>query len=143
MADLSDYFCGVADVSGYSQVVALEMIPVLKTVTDTSTGETSTVVQNYTRNLYTADYTTTTFVFEGVPVSVMKSLPTSVTVTDIDGVNHTVSLKSKVVDGSSGSTVFEKETNTVNTHRMSPHLRRIEVVHRVGTLYKNGVKVDT
>lgn len=141
MASLAEYFAGVTGVSRYSQIVHLEMIPYRYTVTDTNTGETKEYISGYKRNLYTADYETRTFVFEGVPVSLADSLPETVTVAEVDGTEHTVHLKQSVHDGSSGTAIFEDDRNTVTIHRASPHMRTIEVTRTIGTLYCNGDKI--
>jgi hypothetical protein len=141
MASLADYFAGVTGVSRYSQIVHLEMIPYRYTVTDTNTGVTKEYISGYKRNLYTADYETRTFVFEGVPVSLAENLPNSVNVTDVGGKSHTIKLTSFVDDGSSGTAIFENDRNTVTIHRTSPHMRTIEVTRTTGTLYCNGDRV--
>ena len=137
MASLAEYFAGVTGKTKYSQIVALEMIPNMYTVTDEETGETKTYIASYTRNLYTGDYETRTYVFEGVPVSLADNLPESVTVTEVGGTTHTVHLREFVSDGSSGTAIFENDRNTVTVHRVSPHMRTIEVTRTIGTLKCN------
>lgn len=141
MASLAEYFAGVTGVSRCSQIVHLEMIPNKGTFTDMNTGEEKEYIASYTRNLYTADYETRTFVFEGVPVSLADSLPETVTVTEVGGTTHTVHLREFVSDGSSGTAIFENDRNTVTIHRASPHMRTIEVTRTTGTLYCNGDKI--
>lgn len=141
MATLADYFAGVSGVSRYSQIVQLEMIPNMYTVTDKETGETKTYISSYTRNLYIGEYETRTYVFEGVPVALAENLPGSVSVTEVGGTSHTVKLTSYVTDGSSGTAIFEKDRNTVAIHRATPHMRTIEVTRTVGRLLMNGSQI--
>lgn len=135
MATISECFCGAVTVRRFSQVVHLEMIPNVVIIDGVKN------VTGYTRNLYTGDYETRTYVFEGVPAAVADSLPGSVTVTDVGGKSHTVSFSNYVTDGSSGTAVFEKDSNAVTVSRMSPHMRRVEVTRTVGSLKCNGVTV--
>ena len=141
MTSLAEYFAGVTSRNKYSQIVALEMIPNTYTVTDEETGETKTYIASYTRKLYTGDYETRTYVFEGVPVSLADNLPESVTVTEVGGTSHTVHLHEYVTDGSSGTAIFENDRNTVTIHRVSPHMRTIEVTRTVATLKENGAVI--
>ena len=141
MTSLAEYFAGVTSRNKYSQIVALEMIPNTYTVTDEETGETKTSIASYTRKLYTGDYETRTYVFEGVPVSLADNLPESVTVTEVGGTSHTVHLHEYVTDGSSGTAIFENDRNTVTIHRVSPHMRTIEVTRTVATLKENGAVI--
>lgn len=135
------YFCGEVNTEKHSQIVSLEMLPRISRVTNEETGEVTEYVHGYTRNLYTGVFETRTYVFEGVSAEMAAKLPESITVTDVGGAAHVVSFKTYVHDGSSGTAVFEDDANNVTIHRMSPNLRRIEVVRRVGTLYCNGVYV--
>lgn len=128
MAGIADYFGGTVSISKFAQIVHLETIPVGYTDAD---GFHQTGIQ---RNLYTGTYTEKRFYFEGVPASLANSLPTSATVTDIDGTTHTVSFTPTVTDGSSGTAVFENYNNAVTVAKMSPHLRTVEVVERTGVL---------
>ena len=137
MDSLAEYFAGVTGKTKYSQIVALEMIPNMYTVTDEETGETKTYIASYTRKLYTGDYETRTYVFEGVPVSLADNLPESVTITEVGGTTHTVHLREFVSDGSSGTAIFENDHNIVTVHRVSPHMRTIEVTRTIGTLKCN------
>ena len=84
---------------------------------------------------------TRTYVFEGVPVSLADNLPESVTVTEVGGTSHTVHLHEYVTDGSSGTAIFENDRNTVTIHRVSPHMRTIEVTRTVATLKENGAVI--
>ena len=142
MASLAEYFAGVTGKTKHSQIVALEMIPNMYTVTDEETGETKTYIASYTRKLYTGDYETRTYVFEGVPVSLADNLPESVTVTEVGGTSHTVHLREFVSDGSSGTAIFENDRNTVTVHRATPHMRTIEVTRTVAALKENGVVIS-
>lgn len=128
MAGIADYFCGTVSISKFAQIVNLETIPVGYTDAD---GFHQTGLQ---RNLYTGTYTEKRFYFEGVPVSIANDLPSSATITDIDGSTHTVSFTPSVSDGSSGTAVFENYNNAVTVSKMSPHLRTVEVVERTGVL---------
>lgn len=140
MAELQDYFCGVANSEKHSQIVNLEMLPRISKVTDEN-GNVTEYLHGYDRFLAVGEYETRTYVFEGVPVAMADALPASVVVTDVGGASHTVHFSTYVKDGSSGSAIFENDSNTVSIHRMSPHMRRIEVVRRIGALYVNGVIV--
>ena len=70
------------------------------------------------------------------------NLPESVTVTEVGGTSHTVHLREFVSDGSSGTAIFENDRNTVTVHRISPHLRTIEVTRTVAALKENGVVIS-
>jgi len=135
MPTLSECFAGVVRKSCHAQVVHLEMIPQYVSVTDTN-GVTTKSVTGFQRNLYVGTYETRSYLFEGVPASL--ALPASVTVADVDGGSHTVSLVPSVADGSTGTAVFEKDRNEVSVSRASPHMRTIEVTRTVGALYCNG-----
>lgn len=143
MASLAEYFAGVTDKTKSSQIVALEMIPNKYTLTDEETGEVKEYITGYTRNLYVGDYETRTYVFEGVPVELADNLPESVTVTEVGGASHTVHLSEYVTDGSSGTAIFENDRNTVTVHRVSPHMRTIEVTRTIGALKCNGTVIKS
>lgn len=138
MASLAEYFAGVTGKIKSAQIVDLEMIANTGTITDLDTGEVKEYIASYTRNLYTGEYETRTYVFEGVPVSLADNLPESVTVTEVGGTSHTVHLREFVSDGSSSTAIFENDRNTVTVHRVSPHMRTIEVTRTIGTLKCNG-----
>ena len=129
MATIADYFCGTVSVSKYAQIVNVEIIP--KGYIDEN-GKFHEF--GATRNLYVGKFTEKRFYFEGVPATMAKSLPSSATVTDIDGTTYTVSFVESITDGSQGTASFENYNNSVNIGKMSPHLRTIEVVERRGTL---------
>jgi hypothetical protein len=139
MASLAEYFAGVTGTIKTAQIVDLEMIANKGTITDLDTGEVKEYIASYTRNLYTGEYETRTYVFEGVPVSIADNLPESVTVTEVGGTSHTVHLREFVSDGSSGTAIFENDRNTVTVHRVSPHMRTIEVTRTIGALKCNGL----
>ena len=139
MASLAEYFVGVTGITKSSQIVDLEMIANKGTITDMDTGEVKEYIASYTRNLYTGDYETRTYVFEGVPVSLADNLPDTITVTEVGGKSHTVHLREFVSDASSGTAIFENDRNTVTIHRVSPHMRTIEVTRTIGTLKCNGL----
>lgn len=128
---MQKYFCGVINKDKYSQIVQVDMIPA-GTNTD---AQGNVIITSYTRNLYVGSFETRTYVFEGVPAK--NSLPGSTTVTDIAGGSHEVKFSNYTKDGSSGPAVFETDNNHVTIRHMSPHLLRIEVTRRVGTLYLN------
>ncbi len=135
MASIADYFGGVVTVRRHSQVVNLEMIPNVVIIDGVKN------VTGYTRNLYTGDFETRTYVFEGVPAAMADALTGSVTVLDVGGKSHVVSFANYVTDGSSGTAVFEKDSNAVVVSRMSPHMRRVEVTRTVASLKCNGAVV--
>jgi hypothetical protein len=139
MASLAEYFAGVTGTIKTAQIVDLEMIANKGTITDLDTGEVKEYIASYTRNLYTGEYETRTYVFEGVPVSLADNLPESVTVTEVGGTSHTVHLREFVSDASSGTAIFENDRNTVTVHRVSPHMRTIEVTRTIGALKCNGL----
>ena len=141
MATLADYFAGVTGCAKFSQILQLEMIPNAGTVTDTETGEVTTVIYSYTRNLYAGKYETRTYVFEGVPVEMVQNLSGNVTVTEVDGTSHLVHLDQYVKDGSTGTAIFENDSNAVNIIRTSPHMRTVEVTRRIGALMCNDKEV--
>ena len=131
--DWQKYFCGAVNIEKHSQIIQVEMVP-----TGTMTDENGDVkVMGWRRNVYSGEFTTRTYVFEGVSVAMANGLPDSVVVTDIDGASHTVKFTPIAIDGSSGTAIFEKENNAVAIHRISPHMRRVEVVNRTGTLKCN------
>ena len=131
------YFCGVVNTEKHSQILQVEMVP-----TGTSTDASGVVsVLGWRRDVYTGEYTTRTFVFEGVPVATANSLSGSVAVADIDGSSYNVKLTPYVTDGSSGSAIFEKENNAVSVRKISPHMCRVEVVNRTGVLKLNGKSI--
>lgn len=135
MATLADYFNGNVTRQKYAQIFCLEYFPVSTTVDGVP------VITTYVRNLYTASFESRSYSFEGIPVSMIDSLPASVTVTDVGGASHTVYLSASVTDGSSGSAAFEKDKNAVNIRRISPHMCAIDVTRTIGSLACNGVTV--
>ena len=139
MASLAEYFAGVTGKIKSAQIVDLEMIANKGTITDLDTGEVKEYIASYTRNLYTGEYETRTYVFEGVPPSIADNLPESVTVAEVGGTTHTVHLREFVSDASSGTAIFENDRNTVTIHRVSPHMRTIEVMRTIGALKCNGL----
>lgn len=128
MATIADYFCGTVSVSKYAQIVNVENIP-KGAIIDGVFVQTGAI-----RNLYVGKFTEKRFYFEGVSATMAANLPSSATVTDIDGTTYTVSFVESITDGSQGTASFETYNNSVNIGKMSPHLRTIEVVERRGTL---------
>lgn len=137
---MSKYFCGAVAISKSAQVTHLEIVPGGYYVTDEN-GNKEFNQTTVHRNLYTTKTIERRFVFEGVPATTADYLSGSVTVTDINGKEYTVSFDENIVDGSSGTAVLEKESNHVNITKMSPRLRTVEVVNRVSTHFCNGVQI--
>ncbi len=135
MATLADYFNGNVSRQKYAQIYSLDSGYASTTV------DGSPVITVFIRNLYVASYETRTYSFEGVPVSMIDSLPSSVSVTDVGGAAHTVYLSGYVTDGSSGTAAFEKDKNAVTIRRISPHMCAIDVSRTIGSLACNGTTV--
>ena len=117
MASLAEYFAGVTGITKSAQIIDLEMIANKGTITDLDTGEVKEYIASYTRNLYTGEYETRTYVFEGVPVSIADNLPESVTVTEIDSEDGKV-LELRVAEGDMGKVIgrqgrIAKEIRTI------------------------------
>lgn len=137
---MAKYFCGAISTSKYAQVTHLELVPGGYIVTDQEGNEefhqTTTI-----RYLYTTKTVERRFLFEGVPATIADDLTGSVTVTDINNKQYTVSFDEIIVDGSTGTAVLEKESNHVSISKMSPHLRTVEVVNKLSTHYRNNIQI--
>lgn len=124
-ASLANYFVGRILRSEYAQAVGMEQIP---------TYYMDGVPMGWHYVVYKADFVEDVFEFIGVPASLKDSTGT-VTVTDVGGTQYTVSLDKAVTV--QGLAMFETMSNRVQRIRMSPHLWRIVVTHRTGTLHQN------
>ena len=143
---LAEFFNGVVVERKWEQPMHIDYVPNYLAITDQD-GNTTTYTTSYSRYLYTARFKERRYSFIGVPKSVTTSSGThnlstgisgSVSVTDVDGVSHSVFLDEKFVDGSQGSSVIEKDNNSVEISRMTPHMWRVDVVRRVCELKCNG-----
>lgn len=138
--DMNKYFSGVVAVSRSAQI------------TNLTTGYNGYIVKyedgteefnptSFYREVTTCKTKECRYEFNGVPANIAYDLNGSATVTDVYGRTHTVSFDEKVVDGSRGTAVMEKENNAVSVTPISPHLCRVEVVHRTSTYWVNGTQI--
>ena len=117
----SDFFSGKVQQREYNQFIAVEVV-------------------GGVRHLYLSETVEQVFDFEGLTYALAHST-SSVTVTDVDGVQYTFTPVQSYDDGSSGYGTFAKEQVTVSRSRMSPHLWRMEVVRRGSRLLDNGTEI--
>lgn len=81
--------------------------------------------------LYVGSFVESVFVFEGVPNSLVPSSG-SVNCTDASGNQYTVSFDDAVTVV--GTQMFESLSNKVDKENISPHLWRVVVTHKEGSL---------
>lgn len=117
----SDFFSGKVQQREYNQFIAVEVV-------------------GGVRHLYVSETVEQVFDFEGLTYALAHST-SSVTVTDVDGVQYTFTPVQSYDDASSGYGTFAKEQVTVSRSRMSPHLWRMEVVRRGSRLLDNGTEI--
>lgn len=139
-ATMQSLFDGQVHERSYSQVHDFEFVPNYSTYTD-SNGNTSRYIASYTRNLVTAKTLEQEFRFSGLTEAQAHSTD-SITVTTAAGGSYTFVPETKIVDGSSGSRVFEVERVDVERIHVTPHLWDL-VVRRSGTrYYLNGTLIS-
>ena len=118
---LANFFDGKVAQEEFTQVV------------DLNTGTTGGYLPVFFRELVTREAVTQVFTFTGCSYDDAHSTA-QVTVTDIGGHQYTLTPKSKVTDGSSGTKVFETESVQVRRRRISYHMWEVEVT-RTGSRY--------
>ena len=122
MAGIADYFAGRVSKRNYKVALGSE-----QRVTYFLDGQP----QGYYYVFSYATYQEEVFVFEGVPTS-LKDTTDDVTVTDVGGSSYTVSLSESLE--TSGTLMVETDSNRVDRERMSPHMWRIVVTKRTGSI---------
>ena len=122
MATISDFLKHVT-VDRYRQALGVEKTP-SATVNGVPTG--------WNTVYYVGAFVERVFEFEGVPASIANGLTGSASVTDASGNTYAVSFDDAVTVAGTG--LFELESNRVTKENISPHLWRIVVVHRTGSL---------
>ena len=103
------------------------------------------VYENGERVAYTAKHLQQSFEFVGVPESLARTtVPRSspITVTDISGTTHTISIERYLSETSGGYAPFIHENVEVDRQPMSPRLWRVSVNRVVSEMYRNGVLVS-
>ena len=120
---IADYFAGRVRRVEYDQALGLE-----ERVAMILNG----VPQGIYYVLYRAHIVEETFEFIGVPASLADETGT-IYVTDVGGATHSVSLTSS--SSVTGTAMFETSSNRVERERMSPHMWRIRVTKKTGSIY--------
>ena len=130
------FFTGRVHQREYPQEFDFEYIPNYSTLSKDGV-EISRWISSYTRNFVTAKVVEQTFRFIGLTRALAFGTST-VTVADLNGNEYTFDLKSKIVDGSSGSRVMIVEEVVVQRTPISPHLWELVVTRRGLRYYLNG-----
>ena len=136
---LADFFTGRVAQREYAQEFDFEFIPNYTVVTRDGV-EVSRYISSYTRNFVTAKVVEQTFRFAGCGATDAHTT-SDVTVTDNNNASWTVPMKTKVVDGSSGSRVMIVEEVVVQRIPISPHLWDVVVTRRGFRYYVNGLHI--
>jgi len=121
--NIADYFRGRVRKSEYSQFLGVEQVP---------TYILDGVPQGWTWVTYVANYVEEEFEFVGVPGSLANTESNDVTVTDVGNQEHKVNFTPSCTMSSNGK--LELASWRVIREKMSPHMWRIVVVHRMGEL---------
>jgi hypothetical protein len=126
---IEDYFAGRVRRVEYDQALGLE---------ERVARYVDNVPQGYYYVLYRAHIVEETFEFIGVPPSLADygngtGESAAVSVTDVGGATHSVSLTSS--SSVTGTAMFETSSNRVERERMSPHMWRIRVTKKTGSIY--------
>ncbi len=133
MATFQQCFDGKVERADYFQPVASVK---WKTVTSTDTdGTPLSWSEGY--NVFTAKVADETFRFEGLTYAQAHSTDAQ-TVTDVDGVSHTVPLAPSLVTPTYDELSWEKSSVAVQRTRISPHMWAVVVHVRNAVLYVNG-----
>ena len=110
----------------YTQALGVEQVP---------TYVVDGVPQGWNDILYVGKFTETEFVFEGVPHSIANAIPgttISENVTDASGNSYTVSFTDSVTVV--GRNLIETASNRVTKENITPHLWRIVVLKKTGSI---------
>lgn len=123
MATIADYFHGRMHKSEYVQAIGTEQVP---------TYILDGVPQGWRWVTYKAQYVEEEFEFIGVPASLANTTDNDVTVTEAGGHQYTVNFTKSCTMSSNGK--LELESWRIVREKMSPHLWRLVVIHRTGSL---------
>lgn len=134
------YFTGRVIQQEYTQEFDFEFLPNYTVVTKDGV-EVARYIASYTRNFVTAKVVEQTFRFLGLSRALAFGNG-SVTVADLNGNEYTFGLKSKIVDGSSGSRVMLVEEVNVQRIPISPHLWELVVTRKGYRYYVNGSHIS-
>lgn len=133
------YFIGRVRQNEYAQQFDFEFEP-LYTIVTRDGVEVSRYISSYRRDFVTARVVEQTFVFEGLTRTLAFGV-SDITVADLDGNEYTIPLKSRIVDGSTGSRVMIVEEVSVHRTPISPRMWQLAVTRRGFIYYVNGTAI--
>lgn len=139
MASVADCFIGRVIQREYAQEFDFEFVPNY-TVVKKDDVEVARYISSYTRNFVTAKVIEQTFRFTGLTRTQAFGM-SAVTVTDLGGMSYTVTPKTSITDGSSGSRVMIVEEVSVQRTPVSPHMWEMVVTRRGFRYYVNGTQI--
>ena len=140
MASVADCFIGRVVQREYAQEFDFEFVPNYTVVKDKNGVELYRYISSYTRNFVTAKVVEQTFRFTGLTRA--QAFGTSaITVTDLGGAQYTITPKSSITDGSTGSRVMIVEEVSVQRTPVSPHMWEMVVTRRGFRYYVNGAQI--
>lgn len=135
----ADCFTGRVVQREYAQEFDFEFVPNYTVVTRDGV-EVSRYISSYTRNFVTAKVVEQTFRFAGLTRALAFGT-SNITVTDLGGTSYTITPKSSVTDGSSGSRVMIVEEVSVQRIPVSPRMWELTVTRRGLRYYVNGSQI--
>lgn len=140
MATVADCFIGRVVQREYAQEFDFEFVPNYTVVKDTNGVELYRYISSYTRNFVTAKVVEQTFRFTGLTRAQAFGI-SAITVTDLGGAQYTITPKSSITDGSTGSRVMIVEEVSVQRTPVSPHMWEMVVTRRGFRYYVNGAQI--
>ena len=138
-SEYNPYFIGRVIQREYAQEFDFEFIPNYSSLTENGVVIRQWVA-SYTRNFVTAKVVEQTFRFLGLTRALAFGTA-SITVADLDGNEYTITPKTSITDGSSGSRVMITEEVDVRRVPISPRMWDLTVTRRGYRYYLNGSRL--
>lgn len=132
------YFTGRVIQHEYAQEFDFEYVPNYSTLTENGVV-VSRWISSYTRNFVTAKVVEQTFRFLGLTRALAFGTA-AITVADLNNNEYTITPKTSITDGSSGSRVMITEEVDVQRIPISPRLWELVVTRRGFRYFVNGTQ---
>ena len=133
------YFIGRVLQREYAQEFDFEYIPNYSTLTENGVV-VSRWISSYTRNFVTAKVVEQTFRFTGLTRALAFGTA-AITVADLNNNEYTITPKTSITDGSSGSRTMITEEVAVQRTPVSPRMWELVVTRRGFRYFVNGSQV--
>lgn len=136
------YFIGRVLQREYAQEFDFEYIPNYSTLTDSDTGEVIRQwIASYTRNFVAAKVVEQTFRFTGLTRALAFGT-SAITVADLNNNEYTITPKTSITDGSSGSRTMIVEEVAVQRTPVSPRMWDLTVTRKGFRYFLNGTHLS-